>query len=147
MNAKRQVEGGCLCGQFRFRCEVDENMRAAHCSCRDCQHSTGAAVSTCVVIPGAQFTVLQGETASHSVQGDSGGEVQRNFCPQCGSPLYGCSNGSMEYVFVWAPCFDEDDWIHPQMHVWTDSHPPWGHPFGEGIRTFANQDPPPKSAS
>lgn len=146
MSEQRKVEGGCLCGQFRFRCEVQEQMRAAHCSCRDCQRSCGCAVSTCVVVPGDQFTVLQGETSSYSMRGDSGREVLRHFCPRCGSPLYGSGGGSMDYVFVWAPCFDEDDWIHPQMHVWTDSHPCWGAPFGEGIRVFPQQDPPPRSA-
>lgn len=46
----RAFEGGCLCGQVRYRV-TSEPKAAAYCHCRMCQRATGAPVTAWVRFP------------------------------------------------------------------------------------------------
>lgn len=118
-------EGGCFCGQFRFRCEDKGKLHINHCSCRDCQKSSAGGTATLVVVPAAQFHILQGELRSFSVRSESGQSVERSFCPNCGSPVCGKPGRFPELIMVRASCFDADDWMKPSVHFWTESRPAW----------------------
>ena len=52
-----QIEGGCHCGQIRYRAEVDPKT-VTLCHCSDCQALSGAAFRTIVPAPSAGFELL-----------------------------------------------------------------------------------------
>src|SRR5215210_8483410 len=116
--------GSCLCGEIAFTADSANLLLAAHCHCLDCRKATGSAFATVVGIPRDDLTVERGQTKSWTVTGMSG-EVTREFCPTCGSPLFSASTGSPELVFVKAGAFDEADWIEPAIECWTSRELPW----------------------
>lgn len=124
MNEKK-LEGGCVCGAVRYEC-VGEPVLAAHCHCRDCQKSSGAAMATVFAVPKAAFRKLQGVTATYRYIGDTGGAVLRHFCPQCGAPLFSDVASMPELQFVRAASLDDPARIAPSLHVYCDSAQPWG---------------------
>ena len=53
-------EGGCLCGQVRYR-TFGMPERAGVCHCRYCQTRTGSAFGISVYFEESQVTILRGE--------------------------------------------------------------------------------------
>jgi hypothetical protein len=56
---------------------------------------------------------------------DSGKEVSRRFCRECGSPVFSYAEMLPEMMFIKAGTLDDTSWLKPQMHVWTDSAHDW----------------------
>jgi hypothetical protein len=54
----------------------------------------------------------------HSV-GDSGGEVKRSFCGQCGSPIFSQIEALPDVVIIKAGSFDDASWLKPTMEIYT----------------------------
>jgi hypothetical protein len=53
------------------------------------------------------------------------GEVTREFCATCGTPMFSESTGGPGIRFVKAGAFDEAGWIEPQVVCWTTREQPW----------------------
>src|ERR1700677_2764809 len=79
--------GGCLCGAIRYESD-GEVLFALRCHCRDCQRQSGAASVAAIRVPAARFQVTKGTPKSFVAQADSGNEITRAFCGDCGTPLY-----------------------------------------------------------
>ena len=58
------------------------------CYCTDCQKASGGGPSYVALAPKTAFEVTKGKARIYSSKGDSGGEVGRAFCPDCGVPLW-----------------------------------------------------------
>lgn len=132
--SETSLTGGCSCGTIRYRCEGAPVM-AAHCHCRDCQRSSGAAMATVFAVPKTAFTLEKGQTASYAYTGDSGQPVVRHFCPTCGAPLLTEVAVMPELQFVRAASLDEPGRIVPSMHIYCDSAQPWGQ-WEDGLPHF-----------
>ena len=118
------LTGGCACGAVRYRVE-GEPILAAHCHCRDCQRSSGAAMSTVFAVMKTAFHKEQGALSSYQYTGDSGNPVVRYFCPHCGSPLFTDVAVMAEVQFVRAVSLDNPADIAPTMHIYCDSAQAW----------------------
>ena len=57
--------------------------------------------------------------------GDSGRDVHRHFCPQCGSGVWLECDSDPGYVFLKAGTLDDAGWVKPDMHIFTVSGQPW----------------------
>ena len=79
----RPMAGGCLCGAVRYECS-GEPVFSLLCHCRDCQRQSGSAYAAAVRVPAASFRVTRGEPKLYVKTGDSGNQVTRAFCPECG---------------------------------------------------------------
>lgn len=123
--SEKQLSGGCACGAVRYHCD-GEPVLAAHCHCRDCQRSSGAAMATVFAVPKSAFHRQQGALASYQYTGDSGNPVVRFFCPTCGSPLFTEVAVLPDLQFVRAASLDHPEAIAPTMHLYCDSAQPWG---------------------
>ena len=117
--------GGCLCGAVQFSVASDQIAGAAHCHCTDCQRATGSAFASFCFVPDAAFRADAGEAKGFTVQGSSGGEVTRFFCPDCGSQLYSQVAVMPGVRFVKAGSLDDMSWMDPKDAYWCDSAPPW----------------------
>ena len=53
----RTAEGGCHCGNVRFRVVLQDNIQVVDCNCTVCAKSGNAHV----IVPSSAFTLLQGE--------------------------------------------------------------------------------------
>lgn len=125
--SETQLQGGCSCGAVRYACD-GEPVLTAHCHCRDCQRSSGAAMATVFAVPKAAFHQLQGQTATYAYTGDSGQPVVRHFCPNCGAPLFTDVTVAPELQFIRAASLDDPAQVTPSMHVYCDSALPWNQP-------------------
>lgn len=116
-------EGGCLCGQVRYRIAGAPLMQAV-CHCRNCQKQSGSAWSMIAGVPEAALSVT-GTVRTYEDHGESGGAVLRQFCPDCGSPLFSRVASAPGLVFVKAGTLDDTSGFQPQVQVWTRSKQHW----------------------
>jgi hypothetical protein len=130
-----EQSGGCLCGAVRFHIDQSAVVSAHHCHCRDCQRATGSAMATFAAVPDSAFTLESGEVKSFAVTGQSGGQVARAFCPECGSQLWSEVTVMPGVKFIKGGAFDDASWIKPVSSFWTGSAQPWGPPAA-GIQQF-----------
>ncbi len=115
--------GGCACGGIRYEC-TDKPAFSWNCHCRDCQRASGSAFCAVLYVPKAALTVT-GECKYFNVTAESGREVSRGFCPNCGSPMFIQAELVPELQGLWAASLDEPSLFQPQVHVWTDRAQHW----------------------
>ena len=85
--------GGCLCGKIRYQVTGDP-VRMAICHCDDCRKATGAAFTTNIFVKADDLVLLQGTPKQYLHPTDSGSTMTKEFCPDCGSQLFGYSSRS-----------------------------------------------------
>ena len=118
-------QGGCMCKAVRYEV-ASEPITTMDCHCRDCQYASGGAASTVVIIPAAAFKLTKGTPKKHMAIGDSGGQVFRNFCGECGSPLFSELPGG-QLMAIKAGSLDDPSWLKMGGAVYTKSAQPWAH--------------------
>ena len=123
----RSYTGACLCGTISYRIDVSDEVVAVHCHCDDCRRATGSAFATVLGVPEGDFHLLVGYPKGYRVTGASGGAVERQFCVDCGSPLFTIAALSPGVVFVKAGSLDDASWLHPALACWTDRAQAWGN--------------------
>ncbi|MBN2751797.1 MAG: GFA family protein [Rhodospirillaceae bacterium] len=117
-------EGGCLCGNVRYRFEATPLAHIA-CHCRDCQYLSGGAESNIVAIPRSTFSITAGQEQIYRSTAESGTSVWRSFCPICGTPLFSGSAHRPELIFIRVGSLDDPSIYTRQIHIWTHSAPAW----------------------
>ena len=110
-----ELTGGCLCGQIRYTANADPAFVGV-CHCTHCQKQTGTAFSVLVGIPKSAMSV-QGHVKTFHDTGDSGQPVERNFCPECGSPIFSDVAVMPGITFIKAGTLDDTTWLDPKLHV------------------------------
>lgn len=117
--------GGCLCGAVRFELKVKPNI-AAVCYCLSCRKLSGAGHAFHAIIPESALTVT-GETRGYQWKADSGKTNTTSFCPTCGSPLFGKSDGIPGMMTLRVAALDDPTILKPQLAVFTKRLLPWDH--------------------
>lgn len=113
------LTGGCLCGKVRYRI-TGAPLRVAACHCRDCQKNTGSAFSMNAMFRESQVE-LSGDMAVYIMRGDSGGEVQRHFCPSCGSTVRSAAVATQGLFVLKAGTLDEPRRVVPTDDIFCAS--------------------------
>ncbi len=133
------IAGGCLCGAVRYEIEGEATM-AFHCHCRHCQRASGSGHAPLMAFAKDAVTST-GETKSYAVQADSGQNTIRQFCPNCGSHVFGIPEIVPGIVTIFAGTLDDPNLFVPQMAVYTRSRPIWDQPTGElpAFETFPSE--------
>ena len=125
--------GGCLCGAVRYRCAAAPLMTGS-CHCRDCQRATGAAFATLVIFPKRTVTVDGDALVMRTHKGDSGKNVYRGHCGQCGAPVLAEYDVTPDFTAVMAGTLDDPGLVRPQWSIYTASKQPWVElPAGQKI--------------
>ncbi len=119
------LDGSCLCGKITYSCAA-EPVATAACHCTDCQKQTGTSFSIIVAVP-ADALRIEGDSLSSftTVGTDTGQEVHRQFCRECGSPIASVAEAMPQVVFIKAGTLNDTSWLDPQMQVWCESAQPW----------------------
>ena len=115
------IEGGCRCGQVRFKVSAPPLLTMA-CHCTGCQRMTASAFSLSAAIPGEGFTVTRGEPVIGGLHGD---DTHHYFCPHCMSWLFTKAEGMDWFVNIRTPMLDEPAWAQPFIETWTREALPW----------------------
>jgi hypothetical protein len=135
--------GRCLCGSVSFKL-AREPLGARVCWCRDCQHL--AANGTVNVVFEASALEVTGQVAEHVKQADSGNQITRQFCPTCGTHLFGHSSARPQLCIVRAGNLDDPSSIQPSMNIWASSAPAWAC-LDASLAQFPQQPPAPPPQS
>lgn len=115
-------EGGCLCGQVRYRvsAEIEE---ISHCHCGMCRKIHGAAFGTYAGVKADGFEWLAGESKVKSFSSSRG--VHRTFCADCGSTLQALFDESPGMVYLTMGTVQGNP-PHPDpFHIFVGSKAPW----------------------
>lgn len=118
----RLRSGGCLCGQVRFQL-TGEPVAARLCWCRDCQHLAGNGTAN-AMFPSERIA-FTGELSAFVRTAESGNQVTRRFCPQCGSHVFADSTGRAGLTVVRLGTLDDPSSIVPSANIWARSAPGW----------------------
>ena len=132
-------DGGCLCGNVRFRVTTPM-LDSGYCHCRMCQKNSGAPVTAWATFCTSGFSWIIGEPRTYS----SSTSARREFCAGCGSYLAFRSDIFPGEVSVNTASFDDPVAFPPRKHIFVESRIPWFHaatdlpsyegygPIGEG---------------
>ncbi len=119
------LEGGCDCGQVRYR--VSSRPLFVHCChCRWCQRESGASFALNAMIESDRLHRLRGEPEMVNTPSASGKGQQIARCPTCRIALWSHYAGAGPLVaFVRVGTLDQPDHLPPDIHIFTDSKQPW----------------------
>ena len=116
-------EGGCLCGEVRFRVE-GEPARASVCHCRYCQLRTGSAFGLGVYFETEKVTRLSGQTQSYQFTTESGNIWEIERCANCGTSMFWVIHSGLlsKFTGTSAGCYDPPTfWFQTEREVFTRS--------------------------
>ena len=132
------IEGGCLCGDIRYRL-TGPSLFVSQCCCKDCQKATGTGHTTIVGIHKNQLA-LTGEPKTYTNSGDTGGDVTRHFCATCAGRIYTSGSLPGEVIMVQAGSLDDPDAIAPQSVIYTKDAVAWDR-FDPALPSFETMQP------
>ncbi len=117
-----KIKGSCLCGKLSFSSEEKPALTAI-CHCHDCKKQTGSAYSivTAVAEDSLQIT---GEPKTFTTYGESGRQVHRKFCGDCGSPIASLADFAPGLFIIKAGVLDDASWLAPEFECYTDHRLP-----------------------
>jgi len=133
------IKGGCLCRKVRF--EISAAPIAMRlCWCRDCQYLAAGSATVNVVFP-AEAVRVSGELRDYVSKADSGNEMHRRFCPECGTPVFSAAASRPHLLIVRNGALDDTALLKPGATIWTESAPDWAW-IDEALPQHAGQPPP-----
>ena len=120
-----EIDGGCHCGQFRYRAEVDPGA-VIICHCTDCQTLSGSAYRTVVPALEGSFEVLRGELKIYVKTAENGSRRAQSFCPECGTPIYSAPDDEASTFFgLRVGSITQRDRLVPGSQYWCRSAQSW----------------------
>ena len=125
--------GGCLCGALRYEAR-GEPLYAGYCYCADCRKASGSAFMPFMGFAGTAVC-FSGQTRMFVSKAASGGDSVRNFCPVCGSIVFGGEVGKDDEFTIYAGSLDDPSFFRPTSAIFTRDRPAWAV-IPPGLRIF-----------
>lgn len=94
------------------------------CHCLDCQKATGAGHASNAYFANEDVSI-QGEATGYTVEADSGNEMTRYFCPECGGRVYGRNSDRPGLISIQVGCLADHSWFKPQAVIYTSRRHDW----------------------
>ena len=116
----KTLTGRCYCGKIQIAADHPP-LQIVYCHCSDCRRVTGA--------PVAAFAAFEAVTLTPDVPSvrPLSENVERRFCPDCGSPLTAAFNYLPGQVYVPLGLLDQADDLPPELHCHADNALIWLH--------------------
>ncbi len=122
---KFSAEGGCACGEVRYRMER-RPLFVNCCHCRWCQRESGAAFALNAMVESENITLLGAPPEVVDTPSNSGKGQQIMRCPQCQVALWSHYRTAKEALsFIRVGTLDDPDQLPPDIHIYTESKQPW----------------------
>ncbi len=118
----KSLEGGCFCGQIRYRVTGEPVMQLL-CFCDDCLSTAGTDGYAGYMVKSEEFELLQGDPRTFEKTSKEGRPVIKHFCGNCGSNLWGVT--SFGLTSITAGTLDDPNNFHPAKKVFTKNAPHW----------------------
>jgi hypothetical protein len=83
----------------------------------------------------ANFRITKGTPKHYLANSDSGNEVARVFCGDCGTPVYVQVATRLDIVGVRVCTFDDPSWFRPEANIFAKSAQPWDY-FDPAVPRF-----------
>jgi hypothetical protein len=128
-----KLTGKCLCGNITFSADTDIKMMA-NCHCEDCRVATGAAYGTLVFVEEDSLEI-SGAPKVFKHTADSGSAMEKYFCSDCGSQLFGKNSNRPNMVSLRAGVIDQTGLIKPTVNVYLSSRIP-STPIDPNLKGF-----------
>jgi hypothetical protein len=112
-------EGGCRCGETRFRLDKPPLLTMA-CHCAGCQKMSASAFSLSIAVPADGFELIGGEAVLGGLSRD-----MHFFCPRCMSWMFTRPIGFDWFVNIRATMLDQHAWFEPFVETYTSEKLPW----------------------
>lgn len=133
-------DGGCRCGQLRFRVTSKPLITMA-CHCTGCQRMSASAFSLSALYPSEHFAVVLGK----AVIGGLHGPTRHFFCPHCLSWTFTRPEGLDTLVNIRATLFDDSRSFTPFIETYTCEALPWARtPAAHSFERFPPMELYPK---
>jgi hypothetical protein len=126
--------GGCLCGAVRYEAEGPP-LYAGFCYCADCRKASGSGFMPFLGFA-ASAVRFGGAPRQFRSKSLGGTPATRNFCSDCGGPVFGGEAGSDSSHTIYAGSLDDPALFKPTIAIFDRERPPWV-PAPEGVRRFA----------
>jgi hypothetical protein len=94
-----------------------------------------------VLVRAADLRILCGQVKGYTTIADSGRKITREFCPNCGAPLFTRAEKLPDSVFLKAGSLDEPELVKPNCQTWTKRAVPWAY-IDEKLPCFPEGRPP-----
>jgi heme-degrading monooxygenase HmoA len=116
------AEGGCACGNVRYRVRGRPRF-ATLCHCADCRRASGASPVAWAVFRGTEVEWL----TSRPKERASSDRAFRSFCPDCGAQIAFRYIAYPDFVDLTVASLDDPNLVPPRDHIWTQSKLDWVH--------------------
>jgi hypothetical protein len=133
-----KLEGGCYCGQVRYKAEGKPMMKA-QCHCRECQYISGGSPNMFVLMPLDGFGYTKGMPRKFK-RSDLEHAVTREFCGECGTHLVTRPQGLPALVLKVGTLDDPNLFGGPQVAIYTIDKQAF-HQIPTGVATFERLPP------
>jgi hypothetical protein len=127
-------EGGCLCGEVRYRATAAPQ-RGVICHCSMCRRHSGAPALAFAVFPKASFRWSREPSWFRSSPG-----AQRGYCPKCGSTLAMHEDHLPQLAQVCVGTLDEPQRVRIDDHVFASERVPW-FDIKDSVPRYAKSSP------
>lgn len=114
-----KLSGKCLCGNIEFSGDTEIKLMA-NCHCSDCRAVTGAAYGTLLFVDEDAIQVT-GTPKVFKHTADSGAAMEKHFCPDCGSQLFGRNSNRPKTMTIRAGSLDQTSLVKPAVNIFLDS--------------------------
>mgnify|MGYP001429591858 CR=1 FL=1 len=112
----KTIKGGCLCNQIRYQI-FKKPLFTSVCHCKNCQKQCGTAFSIILVVERNSIKI-EGDLSIYIDRGDSGNEVLRKFCKNCGSPILSEIDATPHLYFLKAGTLDDAKNLSPTREIY-----------------------------
>lgn len=118
------AEGGCQCGEVRYRV-TGEPLYLTICHCLECQRQSGSAFAMSLRLRAADVQLIHGEPKTWTRPSDVGGPVACRFCATCGTRVWHEPSTPPGFIHIKSGTLDDPSQLAPQYESWTIRKHPW----------------------
>ncbi|MBV9964114.1 MAG: GFA family protein, partial [Alphaproteobacteria bacterium] len=111
------AEGGCQCGEIRYRL-IGQPIFLGVCHCTDCKQQSGSAFGMSLRMRKADVELLQGAPKQWTARPDNGNPKICVFCGTCGTRLWN-GPGPLGNLSVKPGTLDDPSQLAPRYEGWT----------------------------
>ena len=116
-------EGGCQCGEIRYRL-TGEPVWLAICHCNDCKSQSGGVFGMSLRMREADVKLISGEPKCWTRPPENGGRAKYcYFCGTCGIRLW--HTGGLGFLSIKPGTLDDSSLLAPRYEGWTKRKAPW----------------------
>jgi hypothetical protein len=91
-----------------------------NCHCGDCRAASGAAYQTLLFIDKSALNI-SGTPRVFTHVADSGSVMEKHFCPDCGSQMFGHNQGRPDRMSIRAGVLEQSELVKPSANLYLSS--------------------------